>query len=255
VKRSPNYERIADSYDQRFQDGDADGVATLIHSTFDRLEPRRLLEAACGTGHWLSMLRAPALVVGLDRSPAMLHQAIAKGPASELVQGDACALPLVAAWADAVLCVHALHHFDPPSAFLAEAARVLQPGGHLLIVGANPHSQATDWYVYRYFEGVRQRDLDRFPHSDEVAGFLLECGMTIEGRGIAERIRERRIGPDVFNDPFLDRHGSSQLALLSAEAFDMGMDRIRRAVQADRGQSFVVRMDLEYLLARRPLDR
>jgi SAM-dependent methyltransferase len=66
------------------------------------------------------------------------------------VQGDAADLPYRAASFDAILSVEAISHYRNTPGFLAEAARVLRPGGKLIISdannGANPY---TAWFTHR----------------------------------------------------------------------------------------------------------
>jgi SAM-dependent methyltransferase len=81
----------------------------------------RVLDVACGEG---AVARARPGVIGLDRSPTMLSAA----PDPRL-QGDARALPFADASLDAVVTINALYHLDDPVAAIAEAHRVLAPGG------------------------------------------------------------------------------------------------------------------------------
>jgi SAM-dependent methyltransferase len=91
-----------------------------------------ILELGVGTGRVAVPIEAAGgRVVGLDVASEMLAEARAKGLA-RLVRADAERLPLAAARFDAVLAVQVLHHLPDLPAALAEAARVLRPGGLLL---------------------------------------------------------------------------------------------------------------------------
>jgi ubiquinone/menaquinone biosynthesis C-methylase UbiE len=102
----------------------------------------RMLDIGCGPGH-IPLLVADRLadctVVAVDLAPAMLAIARRKLDASphkdriELVLGDAKALELEGGSFDAVFSNTILHHMTDPRPFLREAARVLRPGGVLLI--------------------------------------------------------------------------------------------------------------------------
>ena len=90
----------------------------------------RLVDVACGTGELsAAAARRGARVLGLDFSEAMLAMARARHPGLECRSGDAEALDLPAASVAALAMNFGLLHLDRPEAALAEAARVLAPGG------------------------------------------------------------------------------------------------------------------------------
>jgi SAM-dependent methyltransferase len=94
----------------------------------------RLLEVGCGAGRYLRALRAlrPELaLVGCDVSRAALSALAESAPEIEtrLVSGDG--IPAAAAEFDAVLVIDVLEHVGDPEGLLAEARRVLAPGGVL----------------------------------------------------------------------------------------------------------------------------
>lgn len=87
----------------------------------------RVVEVGGGTGRVAGVVDATVL----DPARGMLERARAKG--LETVQGSATDLPYADASLDAVVIVDALHHFPDHERCLAEAARVLAPGGVLVI--------------------------------------------------------------------------------------------------------------------------
>lgn len=104
-----------------------------------------LLDLGTGTGRMLELL-APLYdrAVGIDASPSMLAVARANldraGVASAQVRlGDIYSLPLPRDAFDVVTIHQVLHYLDDPERALAEAARVLRPGGRMLIVDFAPH--------------------------------------------------------------------------------------------------------------------
>ena len=96
-----------------------------------------VLDVGCGTGELLREvgLRFPETArTGLDLSANMLAVAREKlGGAVELVQGDAERLPFADGRFEVLLCNDSFHHYPNPGAAAAEFARVLQPGGVLLL--------------------------------------------------------------------------------------------------------------------------
>ncbi len=145
----------------------ADAVARLAE-TWDRIRPaladpeiqagtmaalvppgRRILDVGTGGGALLPALAATgARVLALDRSAAMLDRArdlaAREGIAHRVawLRGDAQALPLRDGCRDAVICAMVLHHVADPAAAVREMARVLAPGGSLVLVGFTRHDLA-----------------------------------------------------------------------------------------------------------------
>ncbi len=73
-------------------------------------------------------------LTGLDLTPKMIEAARAKQLGNvRFVVGDAEALPFEPQSFDAVLCSNSFHHYPHPERFFAEAARVLRPGGRLIL--------------------------------------------------------------------------------------------------------------------------
>ena len=144
-----------------------------------------LVDVGTGTGRMLQLFGQQAdRAIGLDRSPEMLRLARAKlaeiEMAAELRQGDMYALPLADASADTVILHHLLHFAHLPDRTVAEAARLLRPGGRLLIVDFAAHEQETlrlehnhvrlgfdNEQIARWFEraGLRMADRRSLPGS------------------------------------------------------------------------------------------
>jgi ArsR family transcriptional regulator len=106
----------------------------------------RLVDIGTGTGRMLELFAPGAdKALGIDRSPEMLRLARAKlaeaGLDADLRQGDMYALPLGAESADTVIIHQVLHYAQNPAAAVAEAARLLSPGGRLVIVDFAPHER------------------------------------------------------------------------------------------------------------------
>jgi demethylmenaquinone methyltransferase / 2-methoxy-6-polyprenyl-1,4-benzoquinol methylase len=110
-----------------------------------------VVDVACGTGDLAALAAAAgARAVGVDFAPAMLARARGRGAA--LVRADAVALPLRPACADAVTCGFALRNVVEIRTVLAEAARVLRPGGRLVLLEiAAPRAAALRWVHRAYF--------------------------------------------------------------------------------------------------------
>jgi ubiquinone/menaquinone biosynthesis C-methylase UbiE len=104
-----------------------------------------LVDLGTGTGRMLELFADRfRRGIGLDLSPAMLAYARANLERAGLAhtqvrQGDIFDLPLADQSADAVVMHQVLHFLSDPQPAIREAARVLAPGGRLLIVDFAPH--------------------------------------------------------------------------------------------------------------------
>lgn len=107
----------------------------------------QLVDIGTGTGRMIELFGGKAShSIGIDRSPEMLRLARAKlsdqkAASHELRQGDVAAIPLSDAAADTVILHQVLHFIPAPEAAIAEAARIVAPGGRLLIVDFAPHDR------------------------------------------------------------------------------------------------------------------
>jgi ubiquinone/menaquinone biosynthesis C-methylase UbiE len=245
---SPDYSRLASQYDGRYRVNALPGVGAVLLDLVRVLPCPRVLEVGCGTGHWLDHLRrGMELVVGLDLSADMLREARGKGlPA--LVRASAERLPVRSDCFDVVFCVNALHHFPDPRRFVAEAARVLAPGGTLAIVGMDPRAEVEMW-VYEYFEGTREADLRRFPAWATVREWMEAEGLLgVECRPV-ERIVDPQQGRALLASPFLAKGSSSQLALLTEEAYAAGVQRIEEAIRVAEARGETARFVFDVRLS------
>jgi SAM-dependent methyltransferase len=97
---------------------------------------RRVLDLACGSGRYGLLLqeRGARLVVGSDLSAGML----ARAPLALRVRADMLSQPFAAASFDLVVSGLAVGHADSLDAWMAEAARLLAPGGHLVYSDFHP---------------------------------------------------------------------------------------------------------------------
>jgi SAM-dependent methyltransferase len=122
------------------------GPSFDLHGLLGLLDDRRqVADLGCGTGQVTEYL-APFVdrVIAVDDSPAMLEAArmrLAAVANAEVRQGQLEALPIEDGAMDAATLVLVLHHLPEPARALAEAARILRPGGRLLILDMLPHDR------------------------------------------------------------------------------------------------------------------
>jgi len=102
-------------------------------------------DLGCGTGPLIAEL-APHVgrIIGVDNSADMLRAAkkrLAEASNVDLRRGDLTDLPIEDGCCDAALLVLALTYVSDPELAIAEAARVLKPGGKLVVVDLLPHDR------------------------------------------------------------------------------------------------------------------
>jgi ArsR family transcriptional regulator len=151
-------------------------VERAIDDALGRRPLGRLVDVGTGTGRMIELFGPrSSQAIGIDRSSDMLRVARAKleaaGIASSLRQGDMYALPLGDQSADTIVIHQVLHYAHSPAAAIAEAARVLAPGGTLLVVDFAAHER----------EELRERDAHiRLGFEDEVmAGWFASAGLDV----------------------------------------------------------------------------
>jgi SAM-dependent methyltransferase len=125
-----------------------------LREALDGAPGRRLADIGGGTGNYaLALKREGWEPVVVDRSADMLAQAAAKG--LETVEADAQRLPFVDETFDAVTMISMLHHVENRGAALAEARRILRPGGRLVLKGYTGEDAETLW-ILDYFPSSRR---------------------------------------------------------------------------------------------------
>lgn len=167
----------------------------------------RLIDIGTGTGRMLELFAGRAAsAIGVDRSSEMLRLARVKLAASgldhaELRQANLYALPVEDGGADLAIVHHVLHFVQAPEAAIAEAARVLAPGGRLLIADFAPHER----------EELRTSDAHaRLGFADpQVAGWF-------EAAGLATQAVETLEGGELTVKIWLGRKPGAQLEEVKA---------------------------------------
>ena len=138
-ENAPHWDRIRSLYvDER-------EVEEALIEIVAGAAPRDLLDIGTGTGRMIEVLAPLAQnALGIDQSREMLAVARvnlerARLENSMVRRGDMYQLPLPDHSFDAVVIHQVLHYADRPAAAIAEAARVLRPGGVLVVVDFAPH--------------------------------------------------------------------------------------------------------------------
>ncbi len=148
----------------------------------------RVVDIGTGTGRMLELL-APysQSAVGFDRSPSMLRLARVKlendrtaaGEEIKLRQGNFYALPMTEGSADLTILHQALRYAQHPAAVIAESARILSPGGRLLVVDFALHDReelrTRDAHMYLGFSD------DQMQQWFKAAGLVADEPISLDG--------------------------------------------------------------------------
>jgi ubiquinone/menaquinone biosynthesis C-methylase UbiE len=235
VTRPVDYDRVAPTYDSRYERNDFSGVRAAIEAFVQAAGTTRprVLEAGCGTGHWVRLVREmKADAFGIDRSAGMLAAA---SPTLDgrLIRGRAESLPCCSCTVDRIYCVNALHHFEDPAAFIREARRALRPGGGLLTIGLDPHSGRDQWWVYDYFPEALVSDRKRYLSTSRIRQLMEQSGFSECATRVVQHMPRDLSVDEAARAGFLDRVSTSQLMVIPDAAYEAGLRRIQCA--ADSG--------------------
>lgn len=111
----------------------------LVHEVLDRVPAGVALDAACGTGRQsLALTSRGFRTIGVDQSPQMLAKARAHAPDADYRVGRLESLPVDDDSIDLAVCSLAMTHLPELDAAVAELARVVKPGGTVVISDMHP---------------------------------------------------------------------------------------------------------------------
>jgi SAM-dependent methyltransferase len=146
-----DYSRQAESYDE--SRAASPSVLRRLRRVLEGAPGPRLADIGGGTGNYARALKRKGWeTVVVDRSAEMLTRAAAKG--LEVIEADAQRLPFEDESFDAAMMISMLHHVEDRGAALAEARRILRPGGRLVLKGFAGEDAATLW-ILDYFPSSR----------------------------------------------------------------------------------------------------
>ena len=247
------HRNVAEMYRRRAGYPFADAFQNERNELFLALAPAQedalALDLGCGTGVMLDTLAARyRRLVGLDLSAEMLEgydgSGLPPGRAVRLVRGDMTTLPFASGRFDVVVCRSALHHMDDEVGVLREMARVLAPGGSVVLgepANDNLLTRAARAWVRRRPSYGKIHTIDRAYTRAQLRALLSAAGLVVR--------RERRFGfvayplcdnPDLV--PVL-KHLPAPLASGLAAAL-RALDRLLARIPLVRSQSWYTLLEV-----------
>jgi ubiquinone/menaquinone biosynthesis C-methylase UbiE len=215
-------------------------VQTLKAWALEQLAPaagETAVDVGSGTGEdTVALAKLTGHAIGVEPSPGLRAEAErrAADAAVKFVHGDALALPFGDQTVDVLRCERVLQHVADPAAAVADMARVLRPGGRVVLID-------TDWataIIHPADPGVLQRMIDYFladsanPYSGRrLRGLLAGAGLEITGETAATWIEAQEgARQGVVSMMHLTALQAGVITPAEAEAFAQGL-----ADAADRG--------------------
>ncbi len=201
------------------------------------LPPGKVLDLGCGIGHSFEML-APRETIGVDLDPCVLA-----GQDRETVVADMRALPFEDGSFAGVLSVQSLEHVPDPDRALAEAKRILQPGGVAVFVTPNrltfgPPEEIVDPYHYvefsaaelektcrRVFEAIELRGIfgsDRYLRLVDAEREDLERVLRLDPLRL-RRFASRRLRQRLYNRALRRRRSAAAPSAAAIEISDFNL--------------------------------
>jgi ubiquinone/menaquinone biosynthesis C-methylase UbiE len=214
----------------------------------------RVLDVGCGTGVLAraaaARVAADSQVTGLDLNEGMLAVARRLRPEIEWRQGDATNLPFADESFDVVMSQFALMYFPDRTAALREMARVLRPGGRLVIAVWGPFERATGYVILTEIArrrcGQAAADVLTSPFALGSQDELIDL---FQAAGIDEFVVELRDGTVTFPtiEAFVETEvkGSPLETLLDDEGYRELMKEARDRLRQFRGNGGEITMPMD----------
>ena len=231
-----DYARLASKYDQDRTHFHGASDETLA-AAWDSRPNFRALDIGCGTGLWIATQQkhfATITFCGVEPSPAMRNEALAKTTDVEIALGSAESLPFPDSHFDFVTTQFTFHHFADKPAAVREIVRVLRPDGTFKLTNLDPQA-SRDWYLYEFFPWAMDYDAKRFWTTEQMCEEFAEAGLSLNPTITPGPMMERDIALAEC-----ERRITSQLADMPDPAFQSGLAKVRQDQRAQyRGPSIV----------------
>ena len=238
-----NYNSISKEYNNRYKLNDLSGIYSSLEEIIKTNNYQNILEVGCGTGFWINRISKDGRnIFGCDLSTGMLKEADNSKNNCSLFCANANQLPIKTQKFDLIYCVNALHHFPNKKSFISGSKKLLTKNGSLCIYGIDPRFEDDEWYLYDYFENSYNNDLIRFPSFTDIHNLYNTANYKNIKFEIVQKVKNDRTTANIFDDPFLQKGGTSQLAMLNEDEYQNGISKIKESIQKNKNQIFKTRI-------------
>ena len=179
AESSKEFQKIASDYDKGRSSESVEYWAEEVRRLSGLDEGSLVLDLGCGTGIYTLGIGAEtgATMCGLDPVPGMLAQAKVK--AKELILFNAIGewLPLRPEVFDCIFSSQVWHHIEDKQGTADECARVLRPGGSI-VVRTISHEQLREKVVFKFFPEIMANQLKVYPSNEDFTRYFTNAGFS-----------------------------------------------------------------------------
>jgi ubiquinone/menaquinone biosynthesis C-methylase UbiE len=223
-----DYERSARRYDRgrSLDDATVARWRNAVSAVLPRGPVRRILDVGAGTGLWFDMWRnlGAREIVAIEPSTAMRERARARlRDGDALYPATAEDLPLADGSVDVAWLSTVVHHFADPGAATAELARVVRPGGAVLVRGFFRGHSRIPWAD---IVAGHARAEAGFPSVDELRDVFADACLRVTDVALVDDAM-RRTAAEVAEWYALMRSSDSMLAALTPDEIDAAIASLR----------------------------
>lgn len=199
----------------------------------DLVRGMRVLDAGCGEGYGTDMLAAVATeAVGTDLEAPVVHRARDRYPRARFEVANLVSLPFPDASFGAVVSLQVIEHIQTPHEFLSECARVLTPGGLLIMSTPNrltfsPDGMRNPFHTFEFSPSELHAALARHFASVEVRGTFHGPALRALERIIRTPFPERLLAQPAYEWPAWLR---SRVAGVEPDDFRVRARRLDRSL-------------------------
>jgi SAM-dependent methyltransferase len=170
------------------------------------LASQDLLDVGCGTGTFLDVVKGKfKSVAGVEYNDGMIGQARALlGDSVNLIQGAADKLPFDNDSFHAIAINQVLHHFPNDNNFeylakaMKECARVLKPGGYIVINTSTPEQQRDAFWWVELFGRSQDAITARFPPLDVLSQHMRDAGFSLDDDSFCSPLHRSLMRPSKY---------------------------------------------------------